>query len=64
VAASASLFGEWQASIVDLQEIRGGDPNVLRELEAAAAVGDDAWPGATLRASPHESRPPSTTKPY
>ncbi len=48
VAASASLFGEWQASIVDLQEIRGGDPNVLRELEAAAAVGDDAWPGATL----------------
>lgn len=48
VAASASLFGEWQASIVDLEEIRDGDPNVLRELETAAAEGDDAWPGATL----------------
>lgn len=48
VAASASLFGEWQAGIVDLEEVRDGDPNVLRELEAAAAEGEDAWPGATL----------------
>ena len=48
IAASASLFGEWQASIVSLAANPPTDPNVLRDLEMAAAEGDDAWPGATL----------------
>ncbi len=47
IAASASLFGEWQAGIVSLEE-PPHDPNVVRELQAALAEGDDAWPGATL----------------
>lgn len=47
IAASASLFGEWQAGIVDLeQEI--ADPNVRRDIQLAAQEGPDAWPGATL----------------
>ena len=48
IAASASLFGEWQASIVSRNSPDITDPNVLRDLELAAAQGDDAWPGATL----------------
>ncbi len=48
IAASASLFGEWQASIVSRNSPDISDPNVLRDLELAAAQGDDAWPGATL----------------
>jgi len=48
IAASASLFGEWQASIISLATTPPTDPNVLRDLELAAAAGDDAWPGATL----------------
>ena len=48
IAASASLFGEWQASIVSRDGPDISDPNVLRDLELAAAQGDDAWPGATL----------------
>jgi phospholipid/cholesterol/gamma-HCH transport system substrate-binding protein len=48
IAASASLFGEWQASIISLAATPPTDPNVLRDLELAAAAGDDAWPGATL----------------
>jgi phospholipid/cholesterol/gamma-HCH transport system substrate-binding protein len=48
IAASASLFGEWQASIVSRGSPDISDPNVLRDLELAAAQGDDAWPGATL----------------
>jgi len=48
IAASASLFGEWQASIVSRDSPDINDPNVLRDLELAAAQGDDAWPGATL----------------
>jgi phospholipid/cholesterol/gamma-HCH transport system substrate-binding protein len=47
VAASASLFGEWQAEIINLEE-PPEDPNVIAELQAALEVGDDAWPGATL----------------
>ena len=47
VAASASLFGEWQAGIISLKdEIE--DPNVRRELREAADAGPGAWPGATL----------------
>jgi phospholipid/cholesterol/gamma-HCH transport system substrate-binding protein len=48
IAASASLFGEWQASIVSRDSPDISDPNVLRDLELAAAQGNDAWPGATL----------------
>lgn len=46
IAASASLFGEWQAGIIDFgDEI--DDPNVRRDLDLAAE-GSDVWPGATL----------------
>ena len=48
IAASASLFGEWQASIVGQASADITDPNVLRDLAEAAALGGDAWPGATL----------------
>lgn len=47
VAASASLFGEWQAGIISLDQMPD-DPNVERELREAMATGGDAWPGATL----------------
>jgi phospholipid/cholesterol/gamma-HCH transport system substrate-binding protein len=47
VAASRSLFGEWQATIVDLDQ-PPDDPNVRRDLEEALASAADAWPGATL----------------
>jgi len=47
IAASASLFGEWQAGIVPLDQPLD-DPNVQRDLEAAMREGTDAWPGATL----------------
>lgn len=47
VAASASLFGEWQAGIISADEPHS-DPNVQAALMEAMAVGDDAWPGATL----------------
>lgn len=47
IAASASLFGEWQAGIVDFDD-PPSDPTVREELEQAAAAGDDAWPGAAL----------------
>ncbi len=48
IAASASLFGEWQASIVSRAGSDITDPNVLRDLAEAAEQGGDAWPGATL----------------
>jgi phospholipid/cholesterol/gamma-HCH transport system substrate-binding protein len=47
IAASASLFGEWQAGIIALEQAPD-DPNVRRALEEARAEGDDLWPGATL----------------
>jgi len=47
VAASASLFGEWQAGIISLAQAPD-DPNVRRALEEAVAEGGDLWPGATL----------------
>jgi hypothetical protein len=48
IAASASLFGEWQVQIISLDD-PPDDPIVLRELQAAQqAVGDGEWPGATL----------------
>ena len=58
IAASASLFGEWQASIVSLAAAPPTDPNVLRDLELAAAEGDDActWPMARNQSSKRGGR--------
>ena len=47
IAASASLFGEWQAEIISM-DAPPDDPIVQRDLLAAAEAGDDAWAGATL----------------
>jgi phospholipid/cholesterol/gamma-HCH transport system substrate-binding protein len=47
IAASASLFGEWQAGIVPFDQALD-DPSVRRELEDAARVGGGLWPGAAL----------------
>jgi phospholipid/cholesterol/gamma-HCH transport system substrate-binding protein len=47
IAASASLFGEWQAGIISLDQAPD-DPTVRRELDEAAAEGGDLWPGAAL----------------
>ena len=47
LAASASLFGEWQAEIISLDD-PPDDPNVRRQLDEALEVADNGWPGATL----------------
>jgi phospholipid/cholesterol/gamma-HCH transport system substrate-binding protein len=47
IAASASLFGEWAATIVSNDKPQD-DPNVRQMLEEAAKPGGDVWPGATL----------------
>ncbi len=47
IAASASLFGEWAASLYSLDELPD-DPNVRRDLAEARAAGGTRWPGATL----------------
>ncbi len=47
IAAARSLFGEWQADIISLDQ-PPDDASIRRALEAALAEGDDAWPGATL----------------
>lgn len=47
IAASASLFGEWQAQVMSYDETPQ-DPDVQRDLEAARAAGGDLWPGAML----------------
>ncbi|GIW51832.1 MAG: hypothetical protein KatS3mg081_1187 [Gemmatimonadales bacterium] len=47
IAASASLFGEWQAGIINLEQ-PVDDPIVQRDLEEAMREGGDRWPGATL----------------
>ena len=47
IAASASLFGEWQAGIVSFDDPLD-DPNARRDLNLAAEEGSDVWPGATL----------------
>lgn len=48
IAASASLFGEWQAGIIDLDAQPIDDPIVERDLADAMKQGGAAWPGATL----------------
>jgi phospholipid/cholesterol/gamma-HCH transport system substrate-binding protein len=47
IAASASLFGEWAASLVSLDQLPN-DPNIMRAIAEAQAMGGAAWPGATL----------------
>ena len=47
IASTASLFGEWEAQIISLDDPID-QPQVKSELEAAKAVGGGDWPGATL----------------
>lgn len=47
VAASSSLFGEWEAAIVSGDQPQE-DPSVRFMLAEAAKPGGGAWPGATL----------------
>ena len=47
IAASASLFGEWAATVISA-EPPPDDPNVRQALAEARGVGGDVWPGATL----------------
>ncbi|MBL8985573.1 MAG: MlaD family protein [Gemmatimonadales bacterium] len=47
IAASGSLFGEWQVTVVDL-EGAPQDPELRARLAEAGAPGGDTWPGATL----------------
>jgi phospholipid/cholesterol/gamma-HCH transport system substrate-binding protein len=47
IAASASLFGEWAASLVPVAQLPD-DPNVRQAIAEAQAAGGAKWPGATL----------------
>jgi len=47
IAASASLFGEWAATLISRDPLPS-DPNVRQALEEAQAAGGGKWPGATL----------------
>ncbi len=47
IAASASLFGEWAATLISLDQ-PPDDPNIFQQLQEAAAAGGGRWPGATL----------------
>ncbi|MDZ4675851.1 MAG: MlaD family protein [Gemmatimonadota bacterium] len=47
IAASASLFGEWQATIIS-RTAAPEDQTVRALLAEAALVGGNAWPGAIL----------------
>src|SRR5881397_3825353 len=47
ISASASLFGEWAATLIS-GDPPPADPNIRHALEEAAAVGGGKWPGATL----------------
>jgi phospholipid/cholesterol/gamma-HCH transport system substrate-binding protein len=47
VAASASLFGEWAATLISSDPLPN-DPNVRQALSEAQAAGGGRWPGATL----------------
>jgi phospholipid/cholesterol/gamma-HCH transport system substrate-binding protein len=49
IAASASLFGEWAASLVPVDQLPN-DPNVRTAIAEAQAAGGGStkWPGATL----------------
>src|SRR4029077_20675801 len=47
IAASASLFGEWAASLVPLDQLPN-DPNIKQAIAEAQGAGGGKWPGATL----------------
>ena len=49
IAASASLFGEWAASLVPVDQLPN-DPNIRQAIAEAQAAGGGGskWPGATL----------------
>ena len=47
IAASASLFGEWAATLIP-RDPPPVDPNVRQALAEAEAAGGGKWPGATL----------------
>jgi phospholipid/cholesterol/gamma-HCH transport system substrate-binding protein len=47
IAASASLFGEWAATLISMDQPLA-DPNVRTALTEAQAAGGGRWPGATL----------------
>lgn len=47
IAASASLFGEWQLMVMSAERAPL-DPGIQVQLAEAAAAGSNAWPGATL----------------
>jgi phospholipid/cholesterol/gamma-HCH transport system substrate-binding protein len=47
IAASASLFGEWAATLISSDPLPN-DPNVRQALIEAQAAGGGRWPGATL----------------
>jgi phospholipid/cholesterol/gamma-HCH transport system substrate-binding protein len=47
IVASASLFGEWQASVISLND-QIDDPTVKRGLEEAMREGGHEWPGVAL----------------
>lgn len=47
IAASASLFGEWQVAVLDSARAPD-DPEVRRLLHEAAEGANGRWPGATL----------------
>jgi len=47
IAASASLFGEWAATLVSMDQPIA-DPNVRAALGEALGAGGTRWPGATL----------------
>jgi phospholipid/cholesterol/gamma-HCH transport system substrate-binding protein len=47
IAASASLFGEWAATLISSDPLPS-DPNVRQALIEAQAAGGGKWPGATL----------------
>jgi phospholipid/cholesterol/gamma-HCH transport system substrate-binding protein len=47
IASSASLFGEWTATLISMDQPIN-DPNVRTALAEAAAAGGRRWPGATL----------------
>ena len=47
IAASASLFGEWAATLIS-RDPPPADPNVRQALAEAQAAGGGKWPGATL----------------
>ena len=47
IAAPATLFGEWRVNILSLDEAVS-DKSIHDQIVEAAAVGGEAWPGATL----------------